>query len=217
MTPNGTLANSNEESNVDLESVSLLIPRVKNGDVEARNKLLNELRGFLSLIARENIHGSLKQKVGSSDIVQMAMLRVVQNFETFTGSTNAELRPWLRKIVVNEILRAFQFYQTGKRDIKLEQPLEADSEDIHDFLADGKLTPSSEAMATERIELFRSMLHELTLEHAQVIRLRSIDLLSFKEVGHVMNRSEDAVSKLWYRAMLKLEGILIENGNFNSL
>lgn len=211
------MADLNKESNVNLESISLLIPRVKDGDVEARDKLLSELQGFLSLVANENLYGSLKQKVGSSDIVQLAMLRVVDNFEKFNGSSEVELRPWLRKIVVNEIRRTLQSYQTDKRDLKREKSLGSSFIDTHSAQQDGTLTPSSEAMAAERIELFQFILSELEPEHAQVIRLRSIMSLSFKEVGQAMDRSEDAASKLWYRAMLKLEEKLIDNGNFDSL
>ena len=71
-------------------------------------------------------------------------------------------------------------------------------------------------MAAERRQLFHQVMLELSPEHAEVIQLRSIDELSFKEIGERMDRSEDAVSKLWYRAMLKLEEKLKSRGNFES-
>jgi DNA-directed RNA polymerase specialized sigma24 family protein len=35
--------------------------------------------------------------------------------------------------------------------------------------------------------------------------LRSLERLSFKEVAAAMDRSHDSVTKLWYRAIMKLQ------------
>ena len=60
-------------------------------------------------------------------------------------------------------------------------------------------------MAKERIDRFHTALRKLSKDHAEVIRLRNIERLTFKEIGEKMGRSEDAVSKLWYRAILNFE------------
>lgn len=74
--------------------------------------------------------------------------------------------------------------------------------------ADQNLTPSSEAVAAEQVERFHAVLSELPEDYAEVIRLRSIERLTFKEVAKRMERSHDSVTKLWYRAMLQFEAKL---------
>ena len=72
-------------------------------------------------------------------------------------------------------------------------------------------------MAAERVKLFHEILKELSPEHAEIIRLRNLEQLPFKVIGERMERSEDAANKLWYRAMVKFEEKLKQDGNFESL
>ncbi|MEM7456844.1 MAG: sigma-70 family RNA polymerase sigma factor [Planctomycetota bacterium] len=184
----------------------MLIGDAKDGDESAREQLLAEMRQFLSMLANQNLDRELKQKIGASDIVQLSFLRVVEYFDTFKGKSAAEFRGWLKRIVINEINNSRRSFHTDKRDVKRERTLgPLDSRAPGTVAPDPQLTPSSDAMAAERIELFYSVLEELSPEHAEVIRLRSIQELSFKEIGSRMNRSEDAASKLWFRAMTRLE------------
>jgi RNA polymerase sigma-70 factor (ECF subfamily) len=209
-----TLSSNNEpqadHSNVDLNSVSVLIPRSKEGDGEARQELLTQIQGYLESIANKKMDASLKQKVGASDIVQLSFLRVIENFEKFRGGTAAEFHSWLKTIVTNEINNTRRTFHAKKRDVTREKNVANHSP------SDDHLTPSSEAMQSERVELFHSILAQLSDEHAEVIRLRNIDQLPFKQIAEAMDRSEDAVAKLWQRAMLKFEEKLSSDGNFKS-
>ena len=208
-----TLSRNNpqaDHSSVDLNSVSILIPRSKNGDNEARQQLLIQIQGYIETIANQKMDGSLKQKVGASDIVQLSFLRVIENFEKFRGGTAAEFHSWLKTIVTNEINNTRRTFHAQKRDVTREKNVANHSP------SDANLTPSSEAIRSERVELFHSILSQLSDEHAEVIRLRNIEQLPFTQIGETMDRSEDAVAKLWQRAMLKFEEKLSSNGNFKS-
>lgn len=197
-------------SSVDLNSISLLIPRSKKGDSSAREQLLRQIQGYLETVARQKMDGALLQKIGESDIVQLSFLRVIENFEDFRGGTAAEFHGWLKTIVTNEIRNTRRTFHAQKRDVKREKSV-ADHPQT-----DACLTPSSEAIRTERAELFHQILNMLSDEHAKVIRLRNIQQLSFRDIGLQMDRSEDAVTKLWQRAMLKFEERLSANENFKS-
>ncbi len=203
---------------MDLGSISLLIPKSKEGDPLAREQLLEEMQGFLEIVASQNLGADLKQKVGASDIVQLSFLRVVENFEKFKGNSSGEFRAWLKTIVVNEINKTHRAFHTKKRERARERSIDA-AETIlpNSSPADRHMTPSSEAVSAERIQLFHEILEQLTPDHAEIIRLRNLEQLGFKEIGEKMDRSEDAASKLWYRAMLVFEEKLKGNGNFESM
>jgi RNA polymerase sigma-70 factor (ECF subfamily) len=65
-------------------------------------------------------------------------------------------------------------------------------------------TPSQHASRREQAVLLADKLAELPDDYREVIILRQLEGLGFKEVAVRMNRSEDSVQKLWVRALAKL-------------
>ena len=204
---------------IELESISSLIPQSKEGDQQALDQIMAQIKDYVDLMANRYFDKSLQQKVGPSDIVQQTLTQVVENFDKFRGKTSAEFRGWLKTIVVHEVGRVRRHFRTDKRDYGRENVLAGGANpDGHDaFLPkDNNLTPSSEAMAAEKIANFYSVLDQLPEDYAEVIQLRSIEKLPFNEVAKRMGRTHDSVTKLWYRAVLKFEERLRKNGNFES-
>ena len=201
-----TINQEHSEPTIDLPTISQLIPKCKVGDTSARDQLIDEIQDYLSQVANHQIDDRLRKKVGASDIVQNSLLKVVECLEQFKGKTSLELRGWLKQIVIHEIQAKRRYFGTRKRDVSREvEDSNSPSGQLAPLLADGNPTPGTEAIAKERIAAFNEALEKLSSDQAEVIRLRNIDRLSFKEIGQKMNRSEDAVSKLWYRAVLKFE------------
>ena len=194
------------DPDINLSTISLLIPKCKEGDNAARENLLSEISGFLKLVADQNMDPNLRQKIGTSDIVQNSLIKLIEHFEQFNGGTSIELRGWLKRIVVNEIHSKRRAFATARRNTQREESIEPGaSGKLGRQPQDPNLTPSSSAIAKERVDRFYQALDCLSEDHATVIRLRNLDRLSFKEIGEIMGRSEDAVSKLWYRAILNFE------------
>ena len=163
-------------------------------------------------MAEKHLEPSLRQKAGYSDIAQEAMTRVVENFDQFNGDTGAEFRGWLKMIIINEINRLRRSYRTDKRDIAREREIDNGKASVFRLVpTDDNPTPSSDAIAKEQVEQFNNILSELPDDYAAVIRLRGIEKLTFKEVAARMQKSHDSVTKLWYRAVLKLEEKLQEH------
>jgi RNA polymerase sigma-70 factor (ECF subfamily) len=66
-------------------------------------------------------------------------------------------------------------------------------------------SPSGHAMARERDEQLERALGNLPDHYRRVILLRHRDNLSFAEIGDVMQLSENAARKLWWRAIERLQ------------
>lgn len=187
-------------------SISVLIPPSKAGNSRSRDELFAELQSYLEFAANRHMDRSLKHKAGASDIVQESFIQIIENFDKFRGTTSAELRGWINKIVANEMNGVRRKFRTAKRDFTQEKQIDPKSSTSPGNVpADGNLTPSSDAMQAERKQKFHETLEMLSDEHAEVIRLRNIERLAFKEIGDKMGRTENAVSKLWYRAILQFE------------
>jgi len=204
-----------EDQQFNLGSISILIPPSRTGERRAREELFTELKGYLDVIAERNLALGARQKVGVSDIVQSSFIRVIENFENFRGETSGELKAWIKIIVKNEVNRVHRTYATEKRNSKREVSLSLKS---NDSLAAGftpvdtASTPSSGFLKSEQRQKVHEILANLKPDHAEVIRLRNIVSLSYKEIGERMNRSEKSVSQLWYRAMVNFEKRLREGG-----
>ena len=185
------LANE-ENGSVDHGSISLLTPPTRNGDPKAREELMRELKSYLESTAKRHMDHQLQSKTGSSDIVQQSFLQIIEKFEQFRGQNSRELRGWIETIVINEIGRTRRKFHTAKRDAKREKSMFAKTSQAFDIVpSDGALTPSSEAISRERKERLHQVLAELKPEHAEVIRLRTFESLSFKEIGEKMGRSKN--------------------------
>ena len=188
---------------MDLNSVSLLISKIDEPDV--REHLLEVMHGYLYKVAANHLDESLKPKIGTSDIVQQSLIRVVEHFSQFKGSTTPQFKAWLKKIVVNEINKARRGLFTAKRDVSKEKSLDDSSGTAGVAFQNTFQTPSSGAISAERVEIFHRILNAMSEDDAAVIRLHGIDGLTFKQVAEKMNRTEESTAKLWYRAVLKFE------------
>lgn len=186
----------------NLNSISLLIESTRNGESESRDRLFAQLQGYLELTANRNTDAQTMQKAGASDIVQASFVTLVEKFDQFQGKTSQEFKAWIKTIVTNEANRVRRTYNTRMRDSKREVSI---SSTPGLSPADNNLTPSSDALRAEQKKKFHEILGFLSDQDSEVIRLRNIESLSFREIGEKMNRSEQAASQLWYRAILKFE------------
>ena len=66
-------------------------------------------------------------------------------------------------------------------------------------------TPSWLARLREKNELLHAALSRLSDDHRRVIILRNLELHSFVDIARLMNRTPDAIRKLWMRALTALE------------
>jgi len=65
--------------------------------------------------------------------------------------------------------------------------------------------PDGSAIRREDATLLAAAMGRLSADHQAVLRMRYWDGLSFVEIGDRMSRSPDAVRKLWFRAVQRLQ------------
>ena len=129
--------------------------------------------------------------------MQETFFEAHRDFPQFRGESSAQFLAWLRRIVVNNILRAVeQHVLTDKcvcREISLahvEKQLEQSTVCLETLLVAGGELPSTDVLRREReIQLADSALSELPADYRNIIMLRHIQGLSFEEVAARMERS----------------------------
>ncbi len=183
----------------------MLIQRARGGCDDALNQLIQSLQGYLLAIANEELNSDLRAKLGASDLVQSVLVRAEQNLADFRGDSRQTLLAWLRKILHNEIIAAHRrFVASDKRSINREVGLPSDDALERPFTDPGR-SPQSDATLNEDAWRLRNAIEQLPEHYRTVVVLRNWERLAFDEIARHMNRSTDAVKKLWNRAIRRLE------------
>ena len=134
-----------------------------------------------------------RDPVQAQDVAQEAMLRALRYFHAFRGG---EPRPWLLRIVRNTWLDA-------RKRRAVEQPLEV----AEDEAAEGP-TPEQSAIDGDRRRQVAAALAALPTEAREILVLREIEDLSYKEIAAVLDLPIGTVMSRLARAREKLAGDL---------
>lgn len=186
-----------------------LLQQARDGDPHALSTLLDSCRDYLLAIANSELETWLQGKIGASDFVQETFVAACNKFDDFRGTTEAELLGWLRVILLRQISTTGRSYRfTEKRSVDREVPDKALAK-----TSSNSRNPLSELMRDENVDRLKKAIAQLSPDYRAAIELRSIEQLSFVEIGQRLGRSEEASRKLWGRAMIVLSELLESKDN----
>jgi RNA polymerase sigma-70 factor (ECF subfamily) len=177
------------------------------GSTDALGQALEGCRAYLLLIAHQELDPALRGKAGASDLVQETLADAVHDFERFEGTSADELRRWLRRLLLNNLVSFIRRYRDAdKRDLAREVPLDTETQsDPERGLASTAPSPSKRAMRQEQARAIQQALARLPEEYRQVLLLRFQEDLSFEEIGQRLQLSPNAARKRWARALKRLQ------------
>src|SRR5688572_32875693 len=102
-----------------------LFTSARAGSNSSLGRLLTLYTNYLKLLVTAQLDDRLRGRVSPSDIVQESFFEAHRDFPQFRGQTPGEFVVWLRRIVVNNILRVVeQHVLTEKRDVRREVAIE---------------------------------------------------------------------------------------------
>jgi RNA polymerase sigma-70 factor, ECF subfamily len=183
----------------------------RQGSEEALGHLLDSCRQYLLLVANKKLRTPLHTKVGPSDLVQDTFLKAHRHFETFAGTTEAELLRWLRRILLNNAANAVRSFRgTAGRDLDREVSLEdqAGSGRLVTRLAAPGDTPSAQMRGAEQTEALERGLAQLPERYRQIVVWHCLEERSFDEIGQKIDKSAEAARKRWAKAIEQLQRVL---------
>lgn len=197
---------------------SELIARIRDGDETRLGELLTLYRNYLGVLANSQLDRKLRARVSPSDVVQETMLEAHRDFAQFRGSSEREFIGWLRKILVHNLARLIERHvRASKRDVRrdvslanLRASFDRSAMSLEAGLVDDRDTPSTDALRRERAVLLADVMNELSDDHREVLMLRNIRGLKFRDVAAMMERTEAATKMLWTRAIKRLRQLCLE-------
>ena len=137
----------------------------------------------------------------AEDIVQDAYLRAIRHFGSFQGG---EGRAWLLTIVRNLC------YDSMRRKNVRERTASFD-EELHNTGPSSTSDPEASLLQKERAEMLRHALAELPLELREVLVLRELQDLSYREIASMAQVPMGTVMSRLSRARKRLQQVLLRS------
>jgi RNA polymerase sigma-70 factor (ECF subfamily) len=190
----------------------LLLILAKAGSSPAFVRLLDRCRDPLVEQLEGQVGRRLRAKLDFEDLLQDVSLEAYRDIGRFRGSTEREFLCWLRKILATILMNQLRHYfGTARRDVRRERRL-FDRDDSTGGRAFDPVapdtSPSQRALKRERASRLAEAIDLLPAPYRSVIALRHLEGRSFADVARRMERSEDSVKNLWFRALRHLRGTM---------
>jgi RNA polymerase sigma-70 factor (ECF subfamily) len=143
-----------------------------------------------------------RDETDAEDVVQEAYLRAYKHFGSFHGGDG---RPWLLAIVRNTCYTWMQHNRSPELTIPLDDELhEIESKDLN---------PEALLLQSADTQMVRQALEELPVEFREVLVLRELEGLSYKEIADVADIPIGTVMSRLARARKCLQQILTDHGH----
>jgi RNA polymerase sigma-70 factor (ECF subfamily) len=190
--------------------ITARIANAKQGDESSLGELLASYEKYLKMLAQLQLGKDLRGKVDASDVVQETFLEAHRGIGQFQGDNANQLMAWLRAILANRLAHTMRHYLgTQARDIRLEQriheALDRSAMSLGGMFVDPHSSPSQHVAKDEMSRLVIEALARLPEDYRDVLVMRHLEGLTFREISEHMQRSIDSVEKLWLRGLGKLK------------
>ena len=195
--------------NSSYKTTQHLVTLAKKGDRAALERLCQVYGERVHWIVRFRMGGEIRLKLDSMDVVQDAFLLALEDLEDFTYRDEGDFLRWLSRIAENRIRDNIKKLHADKRDIRKEVLLRNLVPTTQGSLlgAPGPVastTPSLIISKREELSKLERAIDKLRPEYREVIILKKIEELSYKEISNRLGKSTDAVGMLVSRAMIAL-------------
>ncbi len=185
---------------MDRAETTALIRGAKAGVEKDLDSLFERFAGRLLALIRARMGPGLRAHTESRDILNASLLKAFQDIDQFERSDGRSLMAWLARIAENEMRDQVDYLRRQRRDaakvVRPEQGL--------DGIAERVRSHSSRLVLREEMERMVRALETLDQPQREVILLRKLEELSFKEIAERMGRSPDACRMLLARALTAL-------------
>ncbi len=179
---------------------STLIARLRAGDVEAFDQLVEEYQALAYALALR----ILNDAEDARDATQETFLKVYRYFSNFRGE--ASLKTWICRIAINQARSADRWRRRRRRNdmTSLDAPWETsmgangggdgyDHRSPIDYLQSRYATPEDETLSRERGRQIERGLRQLKKDFRIAVILRDIEGLSYEEIAWVTEVSVGTV------------------------
>lgn len=185
-----------------------LIKKMKEGDKEARNKLIEHNLRLVAHIVKK--FEATNHDI--DDLIGIGTVGLIKGIDTYSDNKKVKLATYAAKCAENEILMYFRADKKNSKNVSLYEEISYDKEGnkitILDILKTDDIDYAEEIYKKDNIELLLKYLNILTKREREIIEdrygLNGKDELTQKEIAKKLKISRSYVSRLEKRATTKI-------------
>ncbi len=182
---------------------------MKNGDVSARNKLIEHNLRLVAHVVKKYYMSASEQ----DDLVSIGTIGLIKAVDTFDAEKGVRLSSYAARCIENEILMFFRNCKKSAQDVSMNEPIDTDK--------DGNALVLMDVMATEDLiveeldtkiksECLYRYIDEVLSERERIIVSLRYGLggkipLTQREVAKKLNISRSYVSRIEKKSLLALK------------
>jgi len=193
----------------------VLLDRVRKGDVDAVNGLLERHREAIRRMIDQRLDRVVQQRVDASDIVQDVLIEANRRLGDYLANPTMPFQLWLRHMARDRLIDAHRRHRVAAsrsldKEVSLEAAGAADRSraNLAGELADRELTPAAVATWRELERRFAAAVEQLEEDDRQIVLLRHFEHLTTAEAAEVLGLSKPAAGMRYLRAMRRLRVLL---------
>ena len=197
---------------LDKEEELAYLIKAKNGDVDAKNKLIEHNLRLVVFLAKkyENTGYELE------DLVSIGSIGLIKGIETYKIDKNIKLATYASRCIANEILMFLRKNKKRKKEISLEDSLNYDAEgnELHleDILGTDTDLVSDEYERGVEKNLVASEINKLNPREKQIMVLRyglnNTESYTQKEVADMLGISQSYISRIEKKVIRNIQELV---------
>src|SRR5262245_59382292 len=189
-----------------------LLEEARSGDESAFDRLFARHRPGLHRFVALRLDRRVQARLDPSDVVQETQLEAYRRMDDFLKRRPMPFRVWLRKTAYERLLKLRRHHaEAERRSVGRERGLPDRSSLLlaRPFLDKGS-SPSRQLARGELVRRVRQALAGLSETDREVLLMRSVDELPYREIGCILDLDPAAARKRYGRALLRLRKLLLD-------
>ena len=191
------------------------ILKMKNGDSEARNKLIEHNLRLVAHIVKKFEHDVNIQ----DDLISIGTIGLIKGIDTYSNNKNVKLTTYCARCIQNEILMYYRSNNKYNKNISINDSIGYDKDGneitIVDILKSDKPDFALDLYQKENVKLLSEYVKVLNKREKEIITYRyglhNNDELTKKEIAKKLHISRSYVSRIEKRALTKMLREFIRN------
>ena len=212
----GSYSNNVFPEPLSSEEEEKCINKMLEGDIDARNKLIEHNLRLVAHIAKKYDNASEDK----DDILSIGIVGLIKGIDTFKFDSNNKLSTYCSRCIENEILMTLRSNKNKKNYVYLFESVGEDKEgnpiELIDLIKDKQEDILDQMEHNYKINELRKALNILNSRELEIIELRyglnGKKAYTQKEIAKSMNISRSYVSRIEKRALMRLYLYITQNG-----